>query len=147
MTSVSYSTLIDNIQGNIYAILKADSTIRGYAEKIIDGIGSFQERQTGYGRCLIRAPEVKEKRIGMNRYEIEVTTEIQCFSRQESNVRKLADAVRNVLHSSQYASINGTTSWGMKWKNIDSTNISESELDDGKVEYEIDVIVKYTVMV
>jgi len=146
MVSVSYSTVIDSVQANIYTILNSNSTIKSYAEKIMDGIGSYQERQSGYGRCLIRAPQVSEKRITFNKWIIDVTTEIQCFSRQEGLVRKLADAVREALNNAQYSDVNSTFEWSMSWKNIDSTNIRERELDDGRVEYEIDVIVKYVVI-
>lgn len=146
MSSVSYSTLIDNIQANLYAILSVDATIKPYAEKIIDGIGVFNERLTGHGRVLIRAPLRKETKLTMgDKIRVDVTTEIQCICYQESQVRKLVDAVINALRTSQYAAVNSTLSWGMHWKNIDSTELKETPLDNNRVEYEIDIIVSYTV--
>lgn len=150
MADVTYANVIDQIQANVYTILNADSTIKNYAEKIIDGLGTIQEQLTGYGKVRIRAPEVNEKRIIMGArtvYHLDVDVEIECITRSEGNVRKLADAVRNALKTAQYASSNASVAWNMSWFKIGKCSKSALPLDDKTTEYTYAIPLSYQVVV
>ena len=146
MAGINYSNTIDEIQKNIYVILSTNATIKQYAEKVLDGLGTVQERTTGYGKVYINSPETDEKSLTQSKILIKVTCEIECVTHKESQVRLLADAVRVALNNAKFAASNSTFAWNMSWFSVGKTSRTAMPLDDNTTEYRYSLPIQYQVV-
>ena len=100
-SAISYSTIVDSSQGALVSILKDDDTIADYTTNVFDGVPTSLLRGTGFPYVVVHTPTLKEDRYTQSRFRVMLDFRIQIYDKKESNLRPLADAVRNCLKTYQ----------------------------------------------
>ena len=101
--TVDYTNVLNTVQQNVYQILTNDSTVTTSSTygtvNIMDGMPAMFWRNKGFPYILVRTPSIEEERITQTRFRATTRVPIEIYSRKESTVRQLADAVRTALYN------------------------------------------------
>jgi len=136
----SYDAILDELQGKLYSLVSGDATISSYTDNIVDGL-PVTKMQRGVGFPYIQIPtgNVVESQFTPTKRRVLVETEITVFTRKISNERKLVDALRKIIESSD----SSVRAEGFYKPEIVSTSRRPFVLPDGKPLYEYSMVVRY----
>ena len=130
---VTYDTLIDTTQEEIYSIISTDSTVSSLTTNIVDGLPITQmQRGIGFPYVKIPCPEYTEERYTFTKSKVTLDLSITVYSTRASVLRELTDAIRKAITDNQDA----TSLVKLRNRKLPTGNYNESLLDNGKVLYE-----------
>lgn len=126
---VTYDTLIDTTQEEIYSIVKNNATVSAITTKVIDGLPytSMQE-SSGFPYVQVQTPTYTSSKKTFSTFVVVLTIPIVCFATKASVLRELTDAVRKAITDNR----NATTLVELDENRIPSTAFNQNLLNDGK---------------
>ena len=126
---VTYDTLADTSQEEVYDIVQSNSTVSAFNATIVDGMPFSQMiRNAGFPYIQIPIPEINEEPYTFTKAVAVIDFSITIYATKASLLREVTDAVRKALREGQ------TTSSGakLKNKNLPTSNYNESILNEQK---------------
>lgn len=136
----SYDAILDELQSRLYSLVSGDATISSYTDNIVDGL-PITKMQRGVGFPYIQIPtgNVAEEQFTPTKRKVFIETEITVFTRKASTERKIVDALRKIIESSDSSVRND----GFYKPEIVSASRRPFVLLDGKPLYEYSLVVRY----
>jgi len=141
MTAITVANTLSASQENIWTLIKNDSTVLSFTKNILDGVPVGLTRGTGFPYVIVPTPTITAGawRTLAHRDEF-LTFKIEVFDRKESVMRKLCDAIRNVLETNRVAF---ATENGMYQYFNTSTDMTYVVEEDNSIVYNYTITVKY----
>jgi len=94
---VDNSNVSNETQSVIYNILSSDSTLTALTTNIFDGNPERVVREHGFPMVIINSPEYETRLLTMTKWENNIICGLEVYSKQESNVRRVFDAMVNAI--------------------------------------------------
>jgi hypothetical protein len=126
---VTYDTLIDTTQEEIYSIVKNNATVSAITTKVIDGLPyTSMQDNIGFPYVQVQTPTYTSTKKTFSTYIVTLTIPIVCFATKASVSRELTDAVRKAITDGRST----TTIAKLDENRLPSSTFNQSLLNDGK---------------
>jgi len=103
MTLASHQNILSLSQSRLVALISADATLSAITTNILDGIPTSLYRGTGFPYIIVHTPTIRCDRYTQTKMRVMIAFNIEVYDKKEGNVRKLGDAIRNLLYTQQSA--------------------------------------------
>ena len=126
---VTYNTLIDTTQEEVYSIVKNNATVSAITTKVMDGLPfSSMQENIGFPYVQVQTPTYTAVKKTFTTYIVTLNLPIVCFATKASVLRELTDAVRNAITAGRST----TTTAKLDENRLPSSAFNQSLLNDGK---------------
>jgi hypothetical protein len=139
-TTVTQANALTASQGNLWSLIKTDTTVLTFTKNVLDGVPLGLTKGTGFPYVIVPTPTIRyggwKTLSKRNEY---LVFAIEVYDRKESVLRGLCDAIRNVCETNR---VLFALSNQMQYQNT-STSLGYLIDEDGSVVYNYTITVEY----
>jgi len=129
--AISNSNVSNQTETVIYNILSGDSTLLALTKNIYDGNPMKVAREHGFPLVIIDSPTYDTRKLTMSKWQNVIIVGLEVHSKQESNVRKVFDAMVNAIKSGN----NTLSSGGLYCPSFRGNSLSKLDQVDNSTLY------------